>query len=225
MMVGRTAWMLIAAACFAGCASSGPVEEEEQELLGKPPTPQTDPFFYVARLPASARAESTGMIGEPADEARLKEPQPEEKPEEKPEKVSFDDKQQSAINDMLDQADRLECQSLFHYGAKDPFIPEEKIAEVEGGLQEETTYDGRKLRWSEDARKGLWTMKNAYQRRRVKARVEKREYRRTIFIASQAMGLYLLVGLFWLTARARILPRWSPYAAAGVWLVSLVRFI
>ena len=81
MMVGRTAWMLIAAACFAGCASSGPVEEEEQELLGKPPTPQTDPFFYVARLPASARAESTGMIGEPADEARLKEPEPEEKPE------------------------------------------------------------------------------------------------------------------------------------------------
>src|SRR3970282_1855995 len=49
----------------------------------------------------------------------------------------------------------------------------ERIAEVEGGLQEETTYDGRKLRWSEDARKGLWAMKNAYQRRRVKARVEK----------------------------------------------------
>jgi hypothetical protein len=50
----------------------------------------------------------------------------------------------------------------------------ERIAAVEGGLEEETTYDGRKLRWSEDARKGLWTMKNAYQRRRVKARVEKR---------------------------------------------------
>ena len=49
----------------------------------------------------------------------------------------------------------------------------EKIAEVEGGLEEEVTYDGRKLRWSEEARKGLWTMKNAYQRRRVKARVEK----------------------------------------------------
>ena len=43
-----------------------------------------------------------------------------------------------------------------------------------GGLQEETTYDGRKLKWSDEARKGLWTMKNAYQRRRVKARVEKR---------------------------------------------------
>jgi len=50
----------------------------------------------------------------------------------------------------------------------------ERIAAVEGGLQEETTYDGRKLRWTEDARRGLWTMKNAYQRRRVKARVEKR---------------------------------------------------
>ena len=50
----------------------------------------------------------------------------------------------------------------------------EKIAAAEGGLEEETTYDGRKLRWSENARKGLWTMKNAYQRRRVKARVEKR---------------------------------------------------
>ncbi len=48
-----------------------------------------------------------------------------------------------------------------------------KIAAVEGGLQEETTYDGRKLAWTEEARKGLWTMKNAYQRRRVKARVEK----------------------------------------------------
>jgi len=49
----------------------------------------------------------------------------------------------------------------------------ERIAEVEGGLEEESTYDGRKLRWTEEARKGLWTMKNAYQRRRVKARVEK----------------------------------------------------
>ena len=30
----------------------------------------------------------------------------------------------------------------------------ERIAAVEGGLQEETTYDGRKLRWTEDARRG-----------------------------------------------------------------------
>jgi nucleotide-binding universal stress UspA family protein len=73
------------------------------------------------------------------------------------------------------QADPVKCTVC---GAADFEVisPEmiEKIAAVEGGLQEETTYDGRKLRWSEDARKGLWTMKNAYQRRRVKARVEKR---------------------------------------------------
>ena len=37
----------------------------------------------------------------------------------------------SAINDMLDQVGELECPTMFHYGSNDPFIPEEKIAEVE----------------------------------------------------------------------------------------------
>jgi nucleotide-binding universal stress UspA family protein len=49
----------------------------------------------------------------------------------------------------------------------------EAIARVEGGLTEEVTYDGRKLRWSDEAKKALWSMKNAYTRRRTKARVEK----------------------------------------------------
>jgi nucleotide-binding universal stress UspA family protein len=49
----------------------------------------------------------------------------------------------------------------------------ERIAKVEGGLSEEVTYDGRKLRWSDEAKRALWSMKNAYQRRRTKARVEK----------------------------------------------------
>src|SRR4029450_1611291 len=49
----------------------------------------------------------------------------------------------------------------------------ERIAAVEGALAEETTYDGRKLRWTEESKKALWTMKDAYQRRRTKARVEK----------------------------------------------------
>jgi nucleotide-binding universal stress UspA family protein/Zn finger protein HypA/HybF involved in hydrogenase expression len=49
----------------------------------------------------------------------------------------------------------------------------EKIAALEGGLAEETTYDGRKLKWSQDAKRALWTMKDAYKRRRAKARVEK----------------------------------------------------
>jgi hypothetical protein len=37
----------------------------------------------------------------------------------------------------------------------------------------ETTYDGRKLQWSGEAKRALWTLQDAYQRRRAKARVEK----------------------------------------------------
>lgn len=48
-----------------------------------------------------------------------------------------------------------------------------RMAEMQGGLAEETTYDGRKLRWSQDAKRALWTLKEAYLRRRAKARVEK----------------------------------------------------
>jgi carboxymethylenebutenolidase len=40
----------------------------------------------------------------------------------------------SAINDMLGQADELDCPTMFHYGNNDPFIPEEKIAEVEAAV-------------------------------------------------------------------------------------------
>ncbi len=49
----------------------------------------------------------------------------------------------------------------------------ERIARAEGGLTEEVTYDGKKLQWSEAARKALWTLKDAYKRRRAKARIEK----------------------------------------------------
>jgi len=49
----------------------------------------------------------------------------------------------------------------------------EAIIKAEGGAQEETTYDGRKLRWTQDAKRGLWVLDNAYQRRRTKARIEK----------------------------------------------------
>jgi nucleotide-binding universal stress UspA family protein len=49
----------------------------------------------------------------------------------------------------------------------------EAIEASEGGAAEETSYDGRKLRWTEEAKKALWTLKEPYQRRRTKARVEK----------------------------------------------------
>jgi hypothetical protein len=55
-------------------------------------------------------------------------------------------------------------------------VTEEMLAEIaamEGGASEESTYDGRKLKWTQDAKRALWTMQDAYRRRRVKARVEK----------------------------------------------------
>ncbi len=50
----------------------------------------------------------------------------------------------------------------------------ERIAEMEGGLEVETTYDGRKLKWTADARLALRTIEDAYRRRRAKARIEKK---------------------------------------------------
>ena len=40
----------------------------------------------------------------------------------------------SPVNDLLGQADNLECPTMFHYGNNDAFIPEEKIAEVEAAV-------------------------------------------------------------------------------------------
>lgn len=43
----------------------------------------------------------------------------------------------------------------------------------EGGAVWEATYDGKKLRWTQESRKALRLLKDAYQRRRAKARIEK----------------------------------------------------
>jgi carboxymethylenebutenolidase len=40
----------------------------------------------------------------------------------------------SAINGMIDQASSLDCPSVFHYGANDPFISTEDIAAVEDAV-------------------------------------------------------------------------------------------
>jgi nucleotide-binding universal stress UspA family protein/ribosomal protein L37E len=49
----------------------------------------------------------------------------------------------------------------------------EEIIEGEGGAQTETTYDGRKLTWTREAKRALWTIQDGYKRRRTKARIEK----------------------------------------------------
>jgi len=48
---------------------------------------------------------------------------------------------------------------------------------------------------------------------------------RGVFAFAQLFNVALLVALFWLTARARILPRWTPAVAAAIWLISFVRFL
>ena len=49
----------------------------------------------------------------------------------------------------------------------------EKIANMEGGVEEEVTYDGRRLRWTQEAKGALRSIEDKYQRRRAKARIEK----------------------------------------------------
>jgi len=49
----------------------------------------------------------------------------------------------------------------------------EAIAAAEGTMLEEATFDGRKLKWSAEARRVLRDVADAYLRRRAKARIEK----------------------------------------------------
>jgi len=49
----------------------------------------------------------------------------------------------------------------------------EQIIESEGGAEAESTYDGRKLSWTRDSKRALWTIQDGYKRRRSKARIEK----------------------------------------------------
>jgi|GEM_PF-1602193 len=46
-----------------------------------------------------------------------------------------------------------------------------------------------------------------------------------VFAFAQLFSVALLFALFWLTTRARILPRWPPAIAAAIWLISFVRFL
>ncbi len=49
----------------------------------------------------------------------------------------------------------------------------EALGSEEGGIEEETTFDGVKLQWTDDARGLLKTISSGYVRRRTRARIEK----------------------------------------------------
>lgn len=56
---------LVLLAVGTACGGSEAARKQATEIQGKPPTPETDPFFYVARPPESAKAETKGTIGDP----------------------------------------------------------------------------------------------------------------------------------------------------------------
>ena len=60
----------------------------------------------------------------------------------------------------------------------------DEIEAAEGGSEEETTYDGRKLRWTKESREALRVLTDAYQRRRAKARIEKAARRQKMEVVS-----------------------------------------
>ncbi len=49
----------------------------------------------------------------------------------------------------------------------------ESLVEAEGGASDEASYDGRKLGWTEESKRALYSIDDAYLRRRTKARIEK----------------------------------------------------
>lgn len=58
--------LLLALCVFGAACSSGAKNERDEslEVVGTPPTPAEDPFFYVARPPVDAKAGMTGTIGD-----------------------------------------------------------------------------------------------------------------------------------------------------------------
>ena len=76
----------------------------------------------------------------------------------------------------------------------------DRIAALEGGVEEETGYDGRKLAWTRESKSALRAIDDRYQRRRAKARIEKAAHGRRMspitldfaqrFIAEETGVLY-----------------------------------
>jgi nucleotide-binding universal stress UspA family protein len=63
------------------------------------------------------------------------------------------------------------------------------LVPLEGGLAEETGFDGVKLQWTEEARHLLRTVPSGYERRRAKARMEKLARVRGLATVTKALAL------------------------------------
>ena len=63
------------------------------------------------------------------------------------------------------------------------------LAPLEGGMLEETSFDGVKVRWTDEAKKLLRTVESGYERRRAKARMEKLARVQSGGMVTQAVAL------------------------------------
>jgi nucleotide-binding universal stress UspA family protein len=86
----------------------------------------------------------------------------------------------------------------------------EQIIESEGGAEAESTYDGRKLSWTRDSKRALWTIQDGYKRRRTKARIEKSARLRRLDTVSLEFARAMIEEE---TGEALVLPADGPEAA------------
>lgn len=91
----------------------------------------------------------------------------------------------------------------------------EQIAAGEGGTTEERTYDGRKLAWSQDARKALRAIPDRYQRRRAKARIEKAAHGQRLETITFEMARRFIEEETGVLYEAADLPESAPEAETG----------
>lgn len=68
----------------------------------------------------------------------------------------------------------------------------EAIAAAEGTTLEEATFDGRKLKWTAEARRALRDVTDAYLRRRAKARIEKVARMQKLPVVTRELALPLI---------------------------------
>jgi hypothetical protein len=68
----------------------------------------------------------------------------------------------------------------------------EAIAEAEGTTFEEDTFDGKKLKWTSEARRALREVTDAYLRRRAKARIEKVARMQKLSVITRDLALPLI---------------------------------
>jgi nucleotide-binding universal stress UspA family protein len=66
------------------------------------------------------------------------------------------------------------------------------LVPLEGGVEEETSFDGVKLHWTDEAKKLLRTVPSGYERRRAKARMEKLARVRGFATVSKAVALEII---------------------------------